>query len=78
VILHNFRKVLCLSFRNFYYKFLKCFVSRSLSHDLQSYIHGLYREGDHVRAVNTCYPKTRQRNKRRTALNGQRFFVRDW
>jgi hypothetical protein len=63
---------------NFCYKFLKCFVNRSLSRDFQSYTPGLYQEGDHVRAVNTCYPKTSQRNKRRTTLNEQRVFVWNW
>jgi hypothetical protein len=49
--------------------------SESFSRDLQSYILGLYREGDHVSTVNMCHPMTRQGNKHRTALNEQELFV---
>ena len=45
------------------------------SRDLQHYISGLYREDNHVAAVKTCYPMTRQGNKHRNALNEQKFFV---
>ena len=65
-------------FRNIYYKFKKIFVNRSCFGDFQSCVPGLYQEGDHVRTVNTCYPKTWQRNNRRTTLNEQRFFVWNW